>query len=210
MAEQIYVYLFNLILSRKLAPGDRIQEMAIAKEFNVSRTPVREALRDLAKDGIITIYPSRYSEVAEFDEQKVKDIGLAKIFFDRQALKLAGYYGSRADYARLREIAETCYQEAKKGHRAESIKADSDFHWKLCRIGKNSALISLEKQIMIQVEYLQAARYLDAENPETQYESHIHIVEALERGDIEAGLRYITEPNLKFYNLTDLPSKIYE
>ena len=103
VSEQIYQYLINMILSLEMRPGDRIPEASIAQQFHISRTPIREALRDLAKDGIIHTYPNRFSEVAVYDEDRVKEVGLIKICLDRMSVKLAAYYGSRAEYEKLCE-----------------------------------------------------------------------------------------------------------
>ena len=110
----------------------------------------------------------------------------------------------------LRKCAEDCYGAAKAGQTAQRIKSDAEFHWELCKIGKNRSLMELEKIIIIQVEYLQAARYLIAEDPMTQYQVHLEIIDALEKGDIEKGVAAITEPSIGFYNMKGLPSSIYE
>ena len=82
ISEQIYNYLIDMILDLQIKPGERIPEASIAQKFNVSRTPIREALRDLAKDGIINLYPNRFSEVAIYDESRVREIGITKIYMD--------------------------------------------------------------------------------------------------------------------------------
>ncbi|MBU9737899.1 GntR family transcriptional regulator [Diplocloster agilis] len=209
ISEQIYNYLIDMILDLQIKPGERIPEASIAQKFNVSRTPIREALRDLAKDGIINLYPNRFSEVAIYDESRVREIGITKIYMDRLALKQAAYFGSRAEYDKLRSYAEKCYEAACKGDALNRIKSDSDFHWGLCTIGKNRSLMQLEKSLIIQIEYLQAANYLQSEDCEEQYRSHLRIVESLENGDLEAGLKEITEPSLRFYHLKDFPAILY-
>lgn len=209
VSEQIYQYLIDMILSLEIKPGDKIPEATIAQKFAISRTPIREALSDLAKDGIINVYPNRFSEVAIYDENRVKEIGITKICLDRLSFKLASYYGNRADYAKLREYAKDCYEMAMKNDLLNRIKADSYYHWALCEMGKNWSLMRMEKSLIIQIEYLQAANYLQAEDPEEQYRSHIKIVEALEIGNMELGLEQITEPSIRFYNLKGIPEAIY-
>lgn len=210
VSEQIYQYLINMILSLEMRPGDKIPEASIAQKFNISRTPIREALRDLAKDGIINTYPNRFSEVAVYDEDRVKEVGLVKICLDRMSVKLAAYYGSRAEYEKLCECAGKCYEAAKRKDVLNRIKADSDYHWELCKIGKNRSLMQMEKSLLIQIEYLQAANYLQAEDSEVQYRAHMKIVEALKSGDVELGLKEITELALEFYNLKKLPVIFYQ
>lgn len=210
VSEQIYQYLLDMILSLQIKPGDRIPEAGIAQKFGISRTPIREALRDLAKDGIINVYPNRFSEVATYDDAMVQEVGLTKIYLDRLAVKLAAYYGSRAEYNELRDRAKKCYEAALNEDVRSRIKSDSDFHWTLCKIGKNRSLMQLSNRLILQVEYLQAANYLGAEEPRAQYQSHIDVVEGLEKGNLEQALQAITEQSLSFYNLKSIPSYFYQ
>ena len=78
----------------ELKPGDRIPENKIAQQFGISRTPIREALRRLANDGVINIYPNRYAEVITIDPEYVSQIGQARIAIDTMLAKLAVYYGN--------------------------------------------------------------------------------------------------------------------
>lgn len=133
-----------------------------------------------------------------------------KIYLDRMSVKLASYFGSRAEYVKLREYAANCYEAAKKNDILNRIKADSDYHWALCKIGKNRSLMQLEKSLLIQIEYLQAANYLQAEDPDEQYHSHMKIVDGLESGDVELSLSEITEPGIRFYNLKQIPPMLYQ
>lgn len=209
MSEDIYQHLFDMILSLEIKPGDRVPEAEIAKRFGVSRTPVRDALRDLASEGILNLYPNRYAEVAQYDEKRVREIGMTKIVLDRFAIKLAAYFGSRAEYDELAVYAKRCYQAAKDNDITGRIKLDSDYHFELCRLGKNESMMKMEKTLLIQTEFLQAARYLEAEDADSQYRVHMGIIEALKEGKLEEALDLITAPSVKFYNLEKIPSILY-
>ena len=74
LAEQIAARLSERILSGASAPGQRIMEQAVAAEFAVSRGPVREALRLLEKDGLVTILPRRGAQVTNLSIAEVKEI----------------------------------------------------------------------------------------------------------------------------------------
>ena len=63
LREMVYNYLLDMILSMKIKPGDRIPEARIATQFGISRTPIRDAMKQLANDGILNIYPNRFAEV---------------------------------------------------------------------------------------------------------------------------------------------------
>ena len=63
LSGMVYHYLLDMILSMKIKPGDRIPEARIATQFGISRTPIRDAMKQLANDGILNIYPNRFAEV---------------------------------------------------------------------------------------------------------------------------------------------------
>lgn len=74
LAEQIAARLSERIVSGAYAPGQRVMEQAIADEFAVSRGPVREALRLLEKDGLLTILPRRGAQITQLTADEVKEI----------------------------------------------------------------------------------------------------------------------------------------
>lgn len=74
LAEQIAARLSERIVSGAYSPGQRIMEQAVAAEFAVSRGPVREALRLLEKDGLVTILPRRGAQVTNLSIAEVKEI----------------------------------------------------------------------------------------------------------------------------------------
>lgn len=208
VTEQVYQYLIDMILAMEIHPGDKIPEASIAQKFNISRTPIREAIRELASDGIIEISPNKAAKVAMYDDKRVRDIGITRTSLERLAVKLAIYYGSRADYQELRNSVERCYQAAIASNQAERIKADIEFHMGLAQISQNQELIQMERTLMLKLEFLQAANYMRAEDPKDQYDSHMAVIRALENNDIESGLAAITVPNIRFYGLTNIPIEV--
>lgn len=206
----VYRYLLEHIYSGELKPGDKIPETSIAQSLSVSRTPVRDALRELAAANVVTLYPNKYSEITVFDRDHMREVGITKINLDRLAIRLAIYYGSRAEYEMLRGLADYCYQKAMENDYPGRVNADSDFHLELCRITKNRTLIQIERLLLVQLEYLQMANCLNAEEPREQYEGHLRIIDALQRGDVEAGLEAITRPSLAFYKVEGILLSLIE
>lgn len=208
ITEQVYSYLLDLILASEIRPGDKIPEATIAQKFNISRTPIREAIRDLASNGIVEISHNKASKVAVYNEKQVRDIGITRIALEQLAVKLAIYYGSRADYQELRQSVDRCYQAALCSNQAERINADIQFHMDLVAISRNQELIQMERSLMVKLEFLQASNYRYAEDPRDQYEAHMAVIRALETNDVEIGLKAITSPNVHFYGLENIPVDI--
>src|SRR5579871_4312007 len=74
LAESVYQHILEAILSGRLASGTEMSEVALAAELGVSRTPVHEALRRLAADGLVDSLAHRQARVATFTRQDVVDI----------------------------------------------------------------------------------------------------------------------------------------
>lgn len=71
LADEVFHHIGQRIVDGALAPGDRIRDVAVADELHVSRTPVREALQRLERLGLVTMYPSRYTEVTPVSPETV-------------------------------------------------------------------------------------------------------------------------------------------
>lgn len=80
LAEEVYHYVGRQIIDGTLAAGERIRDVDVAEELHVSRTPVREALQRLERLGMVSMYPSRYTEVTIVTSETVA-----------QSLQFAGY-----------------------------------------------------------------------------------------------------------------------
>ncbi|WP_228528618.1 GntR family transcriptional regulator [Microbacterium sp. UFMG61] len=80
LAEEVFQHIGAQIVDGVLEPGHRIRDVDVAEELHVSRTPVREALQRLERLGLVTMYPSRYTEVTTVTPEVVE-----------QTLEFAGY-----------------------------------------------------------------------------------------------------------------------
>ena len=98
LSEPAYKHILELIMTKRLMPGDRIPETRIAEEFNISRTPVRDAMRQLSNEGLIEIFPNRFAQVKVYGDDAIQEIGTVRVALDTMSVKLAGLYGSRADF----------------------------------------------------------------------------------------------------------------
>ena len=202
--EAVYQYILDQILSMKFKSGDKIPEAKIANDFGTSRTPIREALHRLADDGIINIYPNRTAEVAHWDDETIRQIGLMRIQLDVLAAKLAVYHGSNADFAQMFQHAELCLKAGREGNIAKRIREDCAFHCDLSRISKNAQLYQFSQNIALKIEFIQSCFgvvYLDS--PEQQYEQHKEIYRALLNRDARTAASLIVKYHALFHDMVD-------
>ena len=102
--ELVYQKLRENILNGHYKHGDELRETAVGKEIGVSRTPVREALRQLELEGLVTIIPNRGAFVNGISEQDVQDIYLIRARLEGLCARMAA---ERIDESTLEEMEET-------------------------------------------------------------------------------------------------------
>ena len=158
LSYSVYQHLLDMILSGQLKPRDRIPETKIAGDLGISRTPIREALLQLANDGIVNVYPNRFAEVAYWDEETIFQIGIVRVQLDVLAARLAIHNASNADFLRINKHSERCLEAARNNDVARRIKEDCAFHLGLSEIGKNKQLYNMMKNIYLRIEFLQSWR----------------------------------------------------
>lgn len=150
LSEKVYDRLKELIMDGELERGTKITETSIAKMFDVSPTPVREAFRKLASDGLI--------EVASWKGVIVKGIeqkDLLEIYECREALegmvgKLAVRNITEEDIKILEKILEKCNEVETP---EILIELNTEFHNELLRIAKNERLSKLLNELMVVILY---------------------------------------------------------
>lgn len=115
LPEQIAEAIGNAIITGDLEPGQRIQEQGIAGKFEVSRGPVREALRILERDGMVQILPRRGAQVTYLSIDEVNDIFAIRASLVRLAVRLIAEKPDTGLIAELKQRAEMMGELARSG-----------------------------------------------------------------------------------------------
>lgn len=200
LTEPVYEHILNMILNLELKPGDRIPEVAIAEELGISRTPVRNALKQLESEGLVVIYPNRFVQVATYDEEMIQNMGVMRIAVDSMAVRLAIFRGSNEDFQNLRAIAEQCESIHEDAGRLERIRNDYLFHYQLGVIARNPVLQKYQSQFLRQMEVMLSYHYINVMSASI---SHVTIAEAIEARDEERAVQLLVCHLSEFYHLKD-------
>lgn len=198
-----YNYILDMIMNKQLMPGDKIPEVKVAQEFGISRTPVRDAMRQLANEGLIEIYPNRFAKVAEYTEASIRNIGVLRIALDSMAVKLCALFGSQADFLRLEQIAQACYDAMKAGERNLRWQLESDWHQELANISGNDLLIKFQKELYLRVRFVMMHHTNPKLNEEQHLRQHFEISNALKEHDERTAIAVIEDHLTTFYNLRE-------
>lgn len=133
--EEVAELLRERIFSRELAPGSWIDELKLAEEYGISRTPLREALKVLATEGLVTMKVRRGAYVTEVNEKDLTDVYHLLALLESDA---AGVVAAHATDAQIKELLGL-HKELEKAvnHRERFFEINEAFHMRLLEIANN-------------------------------------------------------------------------
>jgi len=133
--EEVAELLRQRIFNRELAPGSWIDELKLAEEYGISRTPLREALKVLATEGLVTMKVRRGAYVTEVSERDLADVYHLLALLESDA---AGVVATQASEAQLREL-QSLHNELEKAlsNRERFFEINEAFHMRLLEIANN-------------------------------------------------------------------------
>ncbi|AJY48173.1 transcriptional regulator [Martelella endophytica] len=183
MTEQVYYRLRGEILSCKLEPGLEISEAELAERFEVSKTPVREALATLRQEGLVRTFPRRGYQITPITFGDMNELFDLRTMLEAGAAELACERITEEELSHLRALAEVVYDQAESPTIDKFIAANTDFHLAIARASGNQRLYDV---LARQLYELERFFYLGAQKRDVNSETsndHMKIVEALGRRD---------------------------
>ncbi len=185
VGENLYAELLTSILNGRVEPGERTNDVALARELGISRTPVREALQRLRSIGVVEAEPNRFTRVAIISPEQVRDNWLV---WDALLRGIIHETGAKVP-ARILKAAKqqaTAFQKAAKSNdRKKAALANIELFNALTEASNNQPL----RQAILSAQYL--VRLGSAELPEDVStdeltKGHDALLDALNSGDIKA------------------------
>jgi DNA-binding GntR family transcriptional regulator len=139
--------LLDRILGGEYQPGERIVELRVAKELGLSQSPVREALRDLAALGIVTIHPRRGARVRLPTAKELTDVSVVRSELDALAARLAVETMSAETLQELHALLDEMTASARASDYRKLASADAQFHATIALASGNSAVTRVFDQL---------------------------------------------------------------
>ena len=143
LSEEVYDVLRAAILSGQLAPGVRIVEADIARQMTTSRSPVREAVRKLEREGLVEYKPRRGTVVVGLSYEDVADAYQLRAHLEAYAARLAAVRASEAQLSAMLGLIERMRTHAAAQDLAGLLAADVAFHRALCEAAGSRRLLQL-------------------------------------------------------------------
>jgi DNA-binding GntR family transcriptional regulator len=192
LREKIAELLREAIIQQKLKPGERVTELEIASRFGLSRTPIREAFRQLESEGFLQIVPRKGAMVAALDEKDIRDFYEIKAVLEGYAARKAADRISDDDIDRLEKLNQRMRTCAEKHDIVGLTAAHNEFHQLILEVCGNQKIIdvvgSLVRQFLRFRFFVSASAELDQ-----LLAHHDQVIAAFRARDGQAAERYIVQ-----------------
>ncbi|RZT57404.1 GntR family transcriptional regulator [Microcella alkaliphila] len=180
----------DAIVAGDFPPGSRIRQEEIAERFGASRVPVREALKMLEADGLVTLRANAGAWVSRLSLDECDEVYQTRERVEPLLLRLSAPHLDAEALDRLERLAE---QMAQTTEIEEFLRLDRDFHWSSYAGADTLVLGDLVRRLWNTTQPYRRAytRLIDAHSQRIVHDEHHMIVTALRDGDIEAGERVV-------------------
>jgi DNA-binding GntR family transcriptional regulator len=179
------------ILERRLAPGTKLPETELGRQFGVSRTIVRQALRTLAHEGIVALRDRRVAVVARPSEAEVAHLFAARRAVEGAVVVHAVARMTRADVAAMKRLVRDEEAAYRRGDRAGGLTRSLEFHRRLGALCGNPVLDRYLTELVLQSS-LAVALY-EAADAVHAHAGHVALVDAIAHKDGRRAARLMHE-----------------
>ncbi len=181
------------INSYDLSSGDIVSDLELSREFNMSRTPIREAISRLLDAGVLERTATKVI-VKSITIDDITEILIVKEAIELMSARLIIENGglTETEERSLTELHETLKEDVSQGQFEDNFKTDAAFHTMIVSFSKNSRLLNICNQIDIQVQRLRWITLLTPSQFSITLEEHEAIINALTEKDLEAVEKAIT------------------
>jgi DNA-binding GntR family transcriptional regulator len=194
LAEKAYLLLRDRIITLRLAPGAILHESELASELKVGRTPVREALKRLAEESLVTVLPRRGTFVSDINITDITHISEIRLELEGLAAALAAKRGEEEQVSVLLSHAREHQRVRDQLNQKEAIRWDIRIHRHIHEASQNPFLSdTLERYLILAVRlwFVLLPRLERLRESPMAKKSHVQIAEAIAAGDAGEAKRFM-------------------
>ncbi|WP_410015520.1 GntR family transcriptional regulator [Sodalis sp. C49] len=193
--EKVYEKVKLLAIDYHFRPGERVNEVELSGQLGVSRTPVREALNRLSKEGFMRFVPNRGFYARDITPEGVRELYEVRMVIEQATFRFACQRATDEEIAVTAAIWEAISDKQPDAGEitdwTEIAKADEKFHMEIARISHNSRLYEMLDSLNSLIRFF---RRIDLETPSRRinaYDEHVDIISALRHRDAVKGAQLI-------------------
>jgi len=183
LREKILENIRDAIISGSLKAGSRVSEPELAERYGISRTPIREAFRQLESEGYLTVIPRRGAVVSEFSQKDVEEFYAIKSILEGYAARCACEKLTPKELDRLQAINDRLADLASHNDVKTFFKIHNDFHDLFIKAADNEKLRELITSVVNRFQRLRLMSLSLPERMRISVQEHEKIIDAFRRKD---------------------------
>jgi DNA-binding GntR family transcriptional regulator len=168
----------DMILNGVLRPGERINEVELSTALGISRAPLREAIRDLASEGLLTIVTHKGAFVPSYTADDLRDIYEVRIAVETHAVRLLALRRSPADIAELSALLDQTEEELRRSG-SQAYPSSLDFHRRVMELTGNQHLFGIGTAVGQKIQLARIRSGHRAERAQEALQEHREIVNCI-------------------------------
>jgi DNA-binding GntR family transcriptional regulator len=183
LTDKAYAIIRREIITCQMSPGSEVSEQELADRLGMSKTPIREALGRLDREGLVATYPRRGYRIAPITLKDINDLFAIRSVLERTAAVLAAQNMSDEELNTLEEFAVASYTLSEQNSLDHFVDANRSFHSMIAKGSKNPRLYNL---LMSHLDESYRFFYIGAKSRDVNVETnrdHIGIVDVLRKRD---------------------------
>lgn len=173
----------SAIISGEMQPGQVYSAPRLAKQFGVSATPIREAMLELARQGLVEVMPNRGFQVTEVSRADLEEVTQLRLLLEPPAVETATPLIPSEAFAELRAMCDEIVRRADEGDLVAYLTADAGFHLALVRHAGNARLTELVASLRSETRLFGLSGLAASGQLSASAREHITMLEAIEARD---------------------------
>ena len=207
LAEQVYQQLKNDIFSFRLFPGDRFSENGIAQHYGVSRTPMRDGLFRLQREGYLEVGFRRGWKVSPINFDQLDQLYDLRIVLEVAAVERVGAGGDVAHAAVEALKAIWCVEpESRESDPVKMFGMDENFHRQLVAATGNAEMLRVHNEVTERIRIVRRLDFLKPHRTSATYDEHATMLNLIERNRVTEAIillrAHITQSKLEVRKIT--------
>lgn len=192
LRESIAEALRNSIMRGQLKPGIKISEPSLATQFGISRTPVREAIRQLDSEGFLQVIPRRGARVAPLSEKDIHEFYEIKAILEGYAARLAAPRITDKELDKMEHLNTALEKADKEQDYRRAFKLHNEFHEVFLRASGNEQLYQLIRMLVSKFQRFRILLTI-AGKSENSIAQHYDIVKAFRERNVEKAAQLVAD-----------------
>ncbi len=171
------------MVTGQMAPGELYSAPTLAARFGVSATPVREAMLELVKEGLVLTVPNKGFRVRELSDRELDEITGIRLLLEVPTTVDVVDRATAADLDRLRPMAQRIVDLARTPDLLDYVESDRQFHLALLSLAGNEQLVTIVAELRARARLLGLAPLAESGELSTSAEEHLEMLRLIEGGD---------------------------